>query len=998
MTQRNSEKTVQNHEKVQKQSSVPAAELQTESAQSFSQNLWGEGEFGSQAGSIARMATSQQQAMLKGIGQVQGNQHVQRLINTMHQGKSRVQAKMEVSEPEDSSEIEAENVATQVMNSPMPTPAEEENTANVQREPSILHRQAESTGGEMPSDTAAKVDQLGSGGKQLPGEEANFFESRMGSDFSGVNIRADQQAADTAQELNARAFTVGNTIAFNKGEYQPGTGAGRRLLAHELTHVVQQGAAPPVKDQSVATSIKRSSQIARIQRAISFDDAKAAIEKACKGWGTDEKAIYHAIRECSDRPRLQNDPTVKQLLDDELSGHDRWKADLLFQYGNEANYPKGLQEIWDATKGWGTDENKILQMLQKLTPAELALLNAASGLNAVLMKELGGKDLQAVQDLFAGQYAQALADHQANVAAVKAEITAMRADPDPAISNTAEWLEPVAVGGVAKNELYVLSKTHDSAARVAAHGKSNSMEAYFGGDKLYPDNSGDYDAHVDSNRNIEYIDGSWLGAHLDRKIWVYDPISSLASLRGTLVHESQHDADRHDKEPGADKAYKSPEESWVRYKTEFRAYWVANMTSPTVSGSAAAPFDNQRQKDIFDHLYNSPTYSVWLKPNYDNDTKVYGEGFKKLVHNYKTPEGVNLINSPRIDDFFLKLEACKKSDTDLTKSPLKELEVAANALDAQDRAHVNSAEALRLQEMAKDHLEDAVLAHIATIVNGGVAPAWVNVNISSKRAAIEKAGKGWGTDEGAIYKAIESATPAERNAMKTDPTIRRILFTELSGHDLWKAQFMLEYGAQNQWPQVVKDLWEATVGWGTDEKAIRDALQKLTRPQVEALAKVEGINEMLGAELSGVDKTTTDELMAGNYADVIAAHQQDMAAVAQAIQAGLADPDPNKQALYAKLQDPSKALVYAMTKTHNSAARVAYEKKAGTDAYFGADAAYPATNSSYDSHPSQNKGIRFIAAGANSQTEGMNLYLYEARNIALAARRTVLEIFAGTLA
>ena len=67
-----------------------------------------------------------------------------------------------------------------------------------------------------------------------------FFEPRFGYDFSKVRIHADNRAVETAQALNARAFIVGRDIVFGAGEYAPKTPQGKRLIAHELTHVVQQ--------------------------------------------------------------------------------------------------------------------------------------------------------------------------------------------------------------------------------------------------------------------------------------------------------------------------------------------------------------------------------------------------------------------------------------------------------------------------------------------------------------------------------------------------------------------------------------------------------------------------------------------------------------------------------------------------------------------------------------------------------------------------------------
>jgi len=77
-------------------------------------------------------------------------------------------------------------------------------------------------------------------GRPLPVATQSFFESRFGTEFSDTRIHAGSEAVATARVLNARAFTVGRDIFFNQGEFQPSTVDGKRLLAHELTHVLQQ--------------------------------------------------------------------------------------------------------------------------------------------------------------------------------------------------------------------------------------------------------------------------------------------------------------------------------------------------------------------------------------------------------------------------------------------------------------------------------------------------------------------------------------------------------------------------------------------------------------------------------------------------------------------------------------------------------------------------------------------------------------------------------------
>jgi Domain of unknown function (DUF4157)/Heterokaryon incompatibility protein Het-C len=81
---------------------------------------------------------------------------------------------------------------------------------------------------------------LASPGMPLDATTRAFMEPRLGQDFSGVRVHADPPSALTARALNARAFAVGDHILFGAGHYEPATWTGRRIIAHELTHVVQQ--------------------------------------------------------------------------------------------------------------------------------------------------------------------------------------------------------------------------------------------------------------------------------------------------------------------------------------------------------------------------------------------------------------------------------------------------------------------------------------------------------------------------------------------------------------------------------------------------------------------------------------------------------------------------------------------------------------------------------------------------------------------------------------
>lgn len=84
-------------------------------------------------------------------------------------------------------------------------------------------------------------------GQRLDDNTRSFMEQRFGYDFSHVRLHTDSYAARKSNELNAEAFTIGRDVFFNAGRYEPSTTQGKRLLAHELTHVVQQEYRPYIQ-------------------------------------------------------------------------------------------------------------------------------------------------------------------------------------------------------------------------------------------------------------------------------------------------------------------------------------------------------------------------------------------------------------------------------------------------------------------------------------------------------------------------------------------------------------------------------------------------------------------------------------------------------------------------------------------------------------------------------------------------------------------------------
>ncbi|MGB3076093.1 MAG: DUF4157 domain-containing protein, partial [Chitinophagales bacterium] len=113
---------------------------------------------------------------------------------------------------------------------------------SIQRKPlaSFIQRK-ETSGGMMASDTVTSmIDVSNGGGHLLDNNNQSFMQSRFGTDFSHVKIHTGNESVQMNRELNANAFTVGSDIYFNEGQYNPGSNDGKHLLAHELTHTIQQ--------------------------------------------------------------------------------------------------------------------------------------------------------------------------------------------------------------------------------------------------------------------------------------------------------------------------------------------------------------------------------------------------------------------------------------------------------------------------------------------------------------------------------------------------------------------------------------------------------------------------------------------------------------------------------------------------------------------------------------------------------------------------------------
>lgn len=210
--------------------------------------------------------------------------HVQQAkVRHILQGPT-LQPKLTIGQPNDKYEQEADRIADEVMRMPEPgvqrqvEPEEEEEevlqakplagqiTPLVQRQPDPVEEEEEEEELIQPKSNTGMAPQVTPGiahdiqsfkgtGQPLPTSERAFFEPRFGANFGNVRVHSDARAAHVARSINARAFTLGHDVVFGAGRYSPGNSSGRKLFAHELTHVIQQNGRTNVRLQAANGSI-----------------------------------------------------------------------------------------------------------------------------------------------------------------------------------------------------------------------------------------------------------------------------------------------------------------------------------------------------------------------------------------------------------------------------------------------------------------------------------------------------------------------------------------------------------------------------------------------------------------------------------------------------------------------------------------------------------------------------------------------------------------------
>jgi hypothetical protein len=279
---------------------------------------------------------------------------------------------------------------------------------------------APSTAASAAADVAlhsAILDQLNSG-VPLTADLRREFEPLFGVDFSGVRIHNDQQAAALSSQLHARAFTYRNHIFFAEGHYQPANSAGKQLLAHELTHTVQQGygirlkqSPPPERPEDILhrSTINKppppepvtSSEVVDLSTGTFAPSEKVMAEIVAQGnKGLEVRIIVKGVTE-EGRVKVRADR--KKNLDSFTKGSMRLKAPWADTLGGMyVNFRLVNGEIkggYASLKPAGGDTNEWLHALQKTTEVLGGLGLKIGNFPTPVNKFEGGKLTLGVQNL-----------------------------------------------------------------------------------------------------------------------------------------------------------------------------------------------------------------------------------------------------------------------------------------------------------------------------------------------------------------------------------------------------------------------------------------------------------------------------------------------------------------------------------------------------------------------------------------------------------------------
>jgi hypothetical protein len=260
--------------------------------------------------------------------------------------------KLKIGSPNNRYEQEADRVAEKVvkMSEPQPTTSaghdiqrkcgecEEEEIQRQPEDEEEIQRQEDEEEEEPPqlkelpgktqeatTNVESQIHGLKGGGLPLSETTRAYFEPRFGHDFSGVRVHTDSSSAGVARSVNARAFTRGSDVVFGSGEYSPGTQSGQRLLAHELTHVVQQNKTSSPTIHRKIDKVTKSGCSVELEMGIGIYGSRANSSLATK-WQNWINTLWNAKAACHGNRTGTCDTRVKAKVNAHPTINWWWKV------------------------------------------------------------------------------------------------------------------------------------------------------------------------------------------------------------------------------------------------------------------------------------------------------------------------------------------------------------------------------------------------------------------------------------------------------------------------------------------------------------------------------------------------------------------------------------------------------------------------------------------------------------------------------------------------
>jgi Domain of unknown function (DUF4157) len=318
----------------------------------------------------------------------------------------------------------------------------EEEEEELQMKP-LIQRKSDLGGTEASTDLEASISRSRGGGQRLSDSIRQPIEQAFGADFSGVKIHTDAQSDTLNRSLQSRAFTTGNDVFFKQGEYNPQSRSGQELIAHELTHVVQQNSSVVQRSTTqskIATLDQQEQQAGTIQRKVGTIK-KSAIRKSDtvhwydwnpeKGLERSDRTIEKGANLVEARPTIYDDfawvstgdqqgylrksnlsvvtwGETKNPKYDDRNYFDKRGNRLLEETGDSsssANYKETtrewyinqaiLMEAYRSLEGQDTETQKrlahaILQSFSKSAPVNQALIGDPLGVQSTPFFHAGG--------------------------------------------------------------------------------------------------------------------------------------------------------------------------------------------------------------------------------------------------------------------------------------------------------------------------------------------------------------------------------------------------------------------------------------------------------------------------------------------------------------------------------------------------------------------------------------------------------------------------------